>query len=94
MKRLKKGDTVKVISGIDKGKEGKILKIVNQRKVVVENINIKSKNQKPSQDNKGGIIQFPSPIAISNLMLVMDGTPARVTFKIKNDSKSRSVRGK
>lgn len=78
--RLKKGDRVKVISGKDKGKEGKILKIMrdpeNRRdKVIVEGINMASKHMKPTQKNpQGGIVKQENPIYACKVMLVCPTT--------------------
>ncbi|MFA7507711.1 MAG: 50S ribosomal protein L24, partial [Bacilli bacterium] len=69
---IKKGDTVKVISGNSKGKTGKVLNIlIKSDKVVVEGVNIVSRHTKPSNANPdGGIIKKEAPIAISNVQLV------------------------
>lgn len=68
---IKKGDTVTVISGRDAGKKGKVLRaIYKSLRVVVEGINISKKHQKPTRDFKGGIIERPSPIGISKVMIV------------------------
>jgi large subunit ribosomal protein L24 len=67
--RLKKGDTVMVISGKDKGKKGKIIKIL-EASAVVEKMNIAKKHQKPTKNFPGGIIEKPMPVNVSKLMLV------------------------
>jgi len=88
---IKKGDTVKVISGNSKGQQGKVLLvIVDTKKAIVEGINMVSKHTKPSNDNpKGGIIKKESPIHISNLMLIdNDGNPTRIGRKLNTDGKS------
>ncbi len=88
---IKKGDTVKVISGNSKGQQGKVLLvIVDTKKAIVEGINMVSKHTKPSNDNpKGGIIKKESPIHISNLMLIdNDGNPTRIGRKLNKDGKS------
>jgi large subunit ribosomal protein L24 len=68
---IKKGDTVKVISGKDKGKIGEIIRIIkNENRVVVKEINIKRKHVKPRKDGDvGKISQFEAPIDRSNVML-------------------------
>jgi large subunit ribosomal protein L24 len=79
--KIKKNDSVKVITGKDKDKVGKVLEVVGG-KVIVEGINMVSKHSKASQKNpKGGIIHEASPIDASNVMLVHKGKPTRVGFK-------------
>lgn len=70
--KLKKNDTVKVISGQDKGKEGKILEVfTSKNKALVEGINMVSKHTKPNATHpQGGIVQQEAAINLSNLMLV------------------------
>lgn len=68
--RIKKGDTVKVISGDNKGKIGKVLQVlVKEERVIVEGVNIVSRHTRPSNAHPdGGIIKKEAPIAISNVM--------------------------
>ncbi|MDO1604547.1 50S ribosomal protein L24 [Lactobacillus sp. YT155] len=68
---VKTGDNVKVISGSDKGKEGKVLKVLPKaNKVVVEGVNVAKKHQKPTNDEpNGGVIDAEMPIAVSNVAL-------------------------
>ena len=89
--KIKKGDTVKVITGKDKGKEGKVISVdVQKGKVVVEGVNMITKHSKPSQANpNGGIVQKEAAIDISNVMLVVDGKATRVGFEIKDGKKVR-----
>ena len=89
--KIKKGDTVKVITGKDKGKEGKVISVdVKNGKVVVEGANMITKHAKPSQANpNGGIIQKEASIDISNVMLVVDGKATRVGFEVKKKKKVR-----
>lgn len=85
--KLKKNDTVKVIAGQDKGKEGKILEIFpSKNKALVEGINMVSKHAKPSaQHPQGGIVQQEAPIHLSNLMLVdAKGDATRVGRKVED----------
>ncbi|KSV59602.1 50S ribosomal protein L24 [Acetivibrio ethanolgignens] len=87
--KIKKGDTVKVITGKDKGKEGKVLS-VKDGKVLVEGVNTITKHAKPSQANpNGGIIHQEAPIDISNVMYVNKGKTTRVGFKMDGDKKVR-----
>ena len=69
---IKKGDTVYVITGKDKGKSGKVSAVYSDKnKVLIENVNIVTKHQKPkSQQDKGGIVKKPAPIDASNVMVV------------------------
>ncbi|MGN0085973.1 MAG: 50S ribosomal protein L24 [Alloprevotella sp.] len=79
---IKKGDTVAVLSGEDKGKTGKVVKVlVEKNRAIVEGINIVSKSQKPSAANpQGGIVKVEAPIHISNLNVVdpKSGKPTRI----------------
>ena len=87
--KIKKGDTVKVIAGKDKDKEGKVLS-VKDGKVIVEGINMITKHAKPSMANQqGGIINKEAPIDASNVMYVHKGKATRVGFKLDGDKKVR-----
>ena len=91
MLKKKKGDTVKVIAGKDKDKEGKVI-AVNQKdgKVVVEGVNMLTKHTKPSVANQnGGIVHQEGPIDASNVMYVHKGKATRVGFKMDGDKKVR-----
>ena len=89
--KIKKGDTVKVIAGKDKGNEGKVLAVnVADNTLIVENVNMVTKHSKPSAANQaGGIITKEAPIHISNVMLLVDGKATRVGFKMDGDKKVR-----
>ena len=89
--KIKKGDTVKVITGKDKGKEGKVISVdVQKGKVVVEGANMVTKHSKPSQANpNGGIVQKEAAIDSSNVMLVVGGKATRVGFEVKDGKKVR-----
>ena len=88
---IKKGDTVKVIAGKDKDKEGKVLSVDKKNgKVVVEGVNMVTKHAKPSAANQnGGIIQKEAALDVSNVMYVYKGKPTRIGFKVENDKKVR-----
>ena len=87
--KIKRGDTVKVITGKDKGKEGKVLSVKDGR-VLVEGVNTVTKHSKASQANpKGGIVHQEAPIDMSNVMYVHKGKPTRVGFKTEGDKKVR-----
>ena len=89
--KIKKGDTVKVIAGKDKGIEGKVISVdAKNSKVLVEGVNMVTKHTKPSAANQnGGIIQKEAPIDISNVMYVHKGKATRVGFKMDGDKKVR-----
>ena len=89
MMKIKKGDTVKVIAGKDKDKEGKVL-AVKDGKVLGEGVNMVTKHTKPSAANQqGGIVNKEAPIDVSNVMLVVKGKATRVGFKMEGDKKVR-----
>lgn len=91
MLKIKKGDTVRVIAGKDKDKEGKVV-AVNQKagKVIVEGVNMVTKHSKPSAANtNGGIIHHEAPIDVSNVMYVHKGKPTRIGIKVDGDKKVR-----
>ncbi len=97
MLNIKKNDQVQIIAGKDKGKRGKILKVLpSDSKVVVEHINIVKKAQRPTQQNQqGGFVEIERPIHISNIMLIDKKTnkPARFGVKVlKDGSKVRISR--
>ena len=91
MLKIKKGDTVKVIAGKDKDKEGKVLSVDQKNaRVVVEGVNMVTKHTKPSATNQaGGIIQQEAAIDISNVMYIHKGKATRVGIKIDGDKKVR-----
>ena len=82
---IKKNDTVIVLTGRDKGKTGKVQKVlVEDQRAIVEGINMVSKSSKPSAQNpQGGIVKKEAPIHISNLSLIdpKSGKPTRVSIK-------------
>ncbi|MCT4686286.1 50S ribosomal protein L24 [Vallitalea sp.] len=91
--RLKSGDTVKVISGKDKGKEGKILTVDRKNgKVIVEGVNMVTKHTKPSAANgQGGIVHQESALNASKVMYVHKGKPTRLGVKVvKEDRNGRT----
>ena len=89
--KIKKGDTVKVIAGKDKDKDGKVI-AVNKKdgKVLVEGVNMLTKHTKPSAANQnGGIVHQEGYIDASNVMYVHKGQATRVGFKMDGDKKVR-----
>jgi large subunit ribosomal protein L24 len=91
---IKKGDTVYVNAGESKGKQGRVLQVIREnRKAIVEGINMVSKHTKPNaQYPQGGIVKKEAPVHISNLMIVdgSSGEPTRVGRKL--NSKNKLVR--
>ena len=88
---VKRGDTVKVIAGKDKGKEGKIVTAIPETgKVIVEGVAVAKKHKKARvQGQESGIINIEMPIDASNVMLMHKGTATRVGFKMDGDKKVR-----
>ncbi len=90
---VKKGDTVLVLSGNDKGKQGKVMSVDPEKnRAIVEGVRIVSKHTRPNAEHpQGGIIKQEAPIHISNLMVVgNDGKPTRIGRK--KDENGKSVR--
>jgi large subunit ribosomal protein L24 len=98
--KIKKGDTVKVISGASLGKEGKVLKVYPKtNKVIVEGVNIIKKHAKPTQSNPdGGILEYEAPFHVSNVMISEKKTGVtRVGYKtitetVKKQEVTKKVR--
>ena len=92
--RIKKDDTVKVVSGNDKGKIGKVLKVFpNENRVIVEGVNIIKRHTRPTQRNrKGGIISKEAPVHVSNVMYYEDKTGARTKLGTRTLNDGRKVR--
>ncbi len=91
MQKIKTGDTVKVIAGRDKDREGKVLSVDPKgHRVTVEGVNMLTKHTKPSASNQdGGIIHQEGPIDISNVMYLHKGKPTRVGIKMDGEKKVR-----
>ncbi|MDD5019490.1 MAG: 50S ribosomal protein L24 [Candidatus Omnitrophica bacterium] len=90
MQKIRKGDTVAVITGKDKGKKGKVLRVLPEAgKVLVEGINFVKKHQRKTRQDQqeAGIVQVERPVYVSNLMVVCKNcqVPARVGFSILKD---------
>ena len=89
--KLKKGQTVTLTVGADKGKSGEIIKLFpNTYCALVKGINVKKKHQKPSKEQKGGIVNIEKPVHLSNLKVVEVKKDSKITKKIdtkKNDIK-------
>ena len=89
--KIKKGDTVRVIAGTDKGSEGKVIAVNHKNNtVLVEGVNMITKHTKPSMANQqGGIVHQEGPINASNVMYVSDGKVSRIGFRTDGDKKVR-----
>ena len=89
--KIKKGDTVRVISGADKDAEGKVIAVdPKNNKVTVEGVHMGKKHVKPNMTNQaGGIVEEEAPIDISKVMLLVNGKATRVGFKMDGDKKVR-----
>ena len=91
MMKIKTGDTVRVIAGKDKDKEGKVIAVdTKNHRVLVEGVNMVTKHTKPSAANQqGGIVETEAYIAVSNVMYLHKGQPTRIGFKMDGDKKVR-----
>ena len=96
MYKIKKDDTVKIISGNYKGQTGRVLRLIGlNNRALVEGVNKVKKHMRPSQENpQGGIVEKEMSIHISNLMLVEKNTPAKVGFKVTKDGKKVRINKK
>ena len=92
MDRVRKGDTVVVIAGKEKGKRGKVLRVLHKTgRVVIERVMMVKRHTKPSQKNpQGGIIEKEGSVHLSNVMLVDPGSDKPTRVKIKTDGGARS----
>jgi large subunit ribosomal protein L24 len=87
---IKKGDVVKVITGKEKDKTGKVLKVINDRnRVIVEKLNFVKKHQRPDARGKGGIVEKEGSIHVSNVMIICNKCNAgvKVGYQILEDGK-------
>ena len=86
MERVRKNDDVIVVAGKDKGKRGKVMRVIPEKqRVVVEGVNVVTKHNKPTRQNqRGGIERKEAPIQLSNVMLAdpQTGEPTRVRFQV------------
>ncbi len=90
--KIRKGDQVKIMTGKDKGKTGKVISMFPQEdKLVVEGVNVYKKHVKGTPQQAGRIIDIIKPINVSNVMLICPNCKAltRVGFKLENDKKIR-----
>ena len=96
MYKIKKGDSVKVISGNYNGQSGRVLKIIlNKNRALVEGVNKVKKHTRASQENpQGGIIEKEMSIHLSNLMLLNKGNVVKVSFQVLDSGKKVRVNKK
>ena len=93
--KLRKEDTVQIITGKDKGKRGRILKILRDKdRVVIEGANmVKKAKKKKNQQDRGGIVEIPAAIHSSNVAIVCKKCgPTRIGYKIDGENKTRVCR--
>lgn len=86
---IKKGDTVKVLSGNDKNKTGEVKRVyVKEGTAIVDGVNMVTKHKKPDADNpSGSIVKLESPVRVSKLQVVVGGEPTRIGRKLNSDGK-------
>ncbi len=92
--KIKKGDTVQVISGKEKGRRGEVREVLPKKnRVVVEGINERTRHARPSQQNQQGLYTFFAPMDISNVMLVdpSSGEPTRVGYRLTDSGEKIRV---
>ncbi len=91
MRKIKKGDDVVVLTGKDRGSRGTVLRVIDDKKVIIENVNMAKKHQKPNPQKgiSGGIVDKEMPMDLSNVGLYnpVKGGPDRVGFKILEDGR-------
>jgi len=91
--KLKKGQTVQLITGADKGKSGEIIKLFPKNySALIKGINVKKKHQKPTKEQKGGIVSIEKPVHLSNLKII-DGKKSQEKSK-KQDTKKTETKAK
>jgi len=93
--KIKKDDTVLIISGKDRGRKGKVLEVLpKEGKISVEGVNLLKKHQKPKKSGeKGQIIQLPKPIDVSNVKLICPkcGKPTRIGYKLRENKEKYRI---
>ncbi|MEJ4081555.1 50S ribosomal protein L24 [Brucella abortus] len=92
MQKIRKGDSVVVLSGKDKGRKGEVLKVMpKDEQALVSGINIVKRHQRQTQTQESGIISKEAPIHLSNLAISdpKDGKPTRVGFRVEDGKKVR-----
>jgi large subunit ribosomal protein L24 len=92
--KIKRGDTVQVISGKEKGRRGEVREVIPRKsRVVIEGINERTRHAKPSQQNQQGLYTFNAPVDISNVMLVdpSSGEPTKVGYRFTDSGEKVRV---
>jgi large subunit ribosomal protein L24 len=92
--KIKKGDTVVVITGKDKGKTGEVIRSMpKDNKLLVRGVNVVKRHTRPTQNSAGGIVEKEAPIDVSNVALLdpKDNKPTRVGFKVMEDGRKVRV---
>lgn len=92
--KIKRGDTVVVISGKEKGKRGEVERVLpRENRVVVQGVNVRTRHARPSQNNPDGLYTFEAPIHVSNVMLVDPdiGEPTRVGYRFTDSGEKIRV---
>jgi len=90
--KIKKGDTVEIVAGKDKGERGSVLRVYPRtQRVVVAELNMIKKHQKAGQNREAGIVDKEAPLHVSNVMVVdpSDDKPCRVGFEVREGHKTR-----
>jgi large subunit ribosomal protein L24 len=92
--KIRRGDTVVVISGKEKGKRGEVERVLPQEgRVVVSGVNVRTRHARPTQNNQQGLYTFEAPIHVSNVMLVdpNSGEPTRVSHRLTDSGEKIRV---
>jgi large subunit ribosomal protein L24 len=92
--KIKRGDTVQVISGKEKGKRGEVERIIPAKeRVVVRGVNVRTRHSRPSQQNPEGLYTFEAPVHVSNVMLVDpdSGEPTKVGYRFTDSGQKVRV---
>lgn len=87
--KVRKNDTVQVLAGRERGKQGKVMRVLpTEQRVVIEGVNMRKRHTKPrNQNEQAGIIEFPAPLHVSNVAVVCSscGKASRVGFRAQAD---------
>lgn len=92
--KIKRGDTVVVVSGKEKGKRGEVERVIpDKSRVVVGGVNVRTRHARPSQNNQEGLYTFAAPMHVSNVMLVDpdSGLPTRVGYRFTDSGEKVRV---
>jgi len=92
--KIKRGDTVVVISGKDKGKRGEVERVIpKENRIVVGGVNVRTRHARPTQNNQQGLYTFAAPIHVSNVMLVDpdSGEPTKVGYRFTDSGEKLRI---